>query len=396
MVLGFLLFEVLINRIAHGRIELFGAETVSSADNFDIGNAFFEESGANVEVKGFTEGAGFFGSVENSDLLAGLRQSSKESIGYERTIETDFYETDFMAFFVHLVDGFFHSVSAAAHNDNNVFSIGSTAVIEQMIISAGELGHFVHHFLNDSRGCEIILVRGLPVLEISIAVLSRTFLDRVLRVECAFFEIIDIIHIDEGFHFVVIDHVDLGNFVRSSETVKEMQERHFCFEGREVCNEREIHNFLNGTGSEHCKTGLAASHNVLMIAENIEGMSGDSTCADVEYGRHQFARDLVHVRDHEQKTLACSVSSGESACRKGTVNGTCSAAFGLHFGKSELLAEHVYSACGSPFVCNFRHRRRRSNGVDGRNFREGISDVAGGGIAVNRHLLHTKNNLRIQ
>ena len=49
-------------------------------------------------------------------------------------------------------------------------------------------------------------------------------------------------------------------------------------------DEREVHNFLYGVGSEHCKPGLAARHNVRMIAENIKRVRRKCTRAYVKDG----------------------------------------------------------------------------------------------------------------
>ena len=155
-------------------------------------------------------------------------------------------------------------------------------------------------------------------------------------------------------------------------------------------HEREIHNFLHGTGGEHGKTRLTARHHVLMIAENVQGVRRARARADVKHGGHEFARDLIHIGDHQKKTLAGGIRRGERARAERTVHGARGAAFGLHFGKFEFLAEHVHASGSRPFVRHFRHGGRRGNGVNGRNLRECVGDVAGGGIAVDRHLFHKK------
>ncbi len=173
-----------------------------------------------------------------------------------------------------------------------------------------------------------------------------------------------------------------------SETVEEVKERNFGFKRRKVCDQSEIHNLLNGVGREHRKTRLTACHNVRMVAENVKRMSSQSSRAYVENAGEKFARDFVHVRDHEEKTLRSGVGNRQSTCRKRSVNRACRACFGLHFRKFEFLTEHISSACGRPLVRNFRHRRGRSDRVNRRNFRERISYVARGGVTVNSHNFH--------
>ncbi len=394
MVLRLVLFEVLIYCIAHGRIELFGAEAVSAANHLDAGNALLEECGANVEVEGFAEGTGFLRPVEHRDFFTALGDRRDELVRNERAVQAYFDEADLVPLFVHLVDGLFHRVRAAAHDDDHVFRVGRAAIVEQMIISAREFIYLFHHLFDDGRGRVIIFIRRFAVLEVGIAVLRRALLDGVLWIERAALEIVDVLHIDERFHLVIVDHVDLGNFMRSAETVKEVQERHFGFQSGKVRHEREIHNFLYRTGSEHRKASLAACHNVLMVTENVQRMRRDRARGNVKDGGQQFARDLVHVGDHEQKALAGGVGGSQSAGGKGTVHSARCAAFRLHFGEPQFLAEHVHPARGRPFVRDLCHGGRRRDGIDRRDLREGIGDVAGGCIAVNRHLLHKKNNLR--
>ena len=96
-----------------------------------------------------------------------------------------------------------------------------------MIISSGKFVYLVHHFLNDSGRFVVIFIGGFLILEVNIGVLRGTLLNGVFGVERAFLEIFYIFHIDELFHFVVIESVYLLNFVAGSEPVKEVQERNF-------------------------------------------------------------------------------------------------------------------------------------------------------------------------
>ena len=131
-----------------------------------------------------------------------------------------------MPFFVHPVDGLFDRVRAAAHDDDDVFRVGRAHVVEEMIGPAGELGHLVHHFLYDRGRRVVIGVRGLAVLEVNVRILRGAALNGVLGVQRAGAEILDILHVDEGFHLVVVDDVDFRDFVAGAEPVEEVQEGH--------------------------------------------------------------------------------------------------------------------------------------------------------------------------
>ena len=284
-----------------------------------------------------------------------------------------------------VIDGFLGGVGAGAHDNDDFLRVGSAHVIEEVIFSAGEGGNFLHIFGDYSGNRSVIFIGGFSVLEVYVAVLRGAFLNGVFGVKGACAEFVDVFHVDELFHILVIDGVDLADFVAGAEAVEEVDERNFRFEGGEVRHEREVHGFLNGVGSEHRKTGLTASHNVGVVAENVKSVSGEGSCRNMENAGEKFARDLVHIGDHEEQSLTGGISGGESAGAKGAVNGARGTRLGLHFGKSQGLSEHVFNALSSPFVGVFRHGRGGGYGVNGGDFAESVSDVRCGGITVDGH-----------
>ena len=48
-----------------------------------------------------------------------------------------------------LCDGLLDGVGAGAHDDDDPLGIGITDVLDQFVVAAGELGEFVHLFLDD-------------------------------------------------------------------------------------------------------------------------------------------------------------------------------------------------------------------------------------------------------
>ena len=65
----------------------------------------------------------------------------------------------------------------------------------------------------------------------------------------------------------------------------------------------EVHDFLNVALAEHCETCLAASHDITVVTEDVQSLCRDCSCADVEHTRKLLSSNLVHVRDHQQKSL---------------------------------------------------------------------------------------------
>ena len=310
----------------------------------------------------------------------------------ERTIKADFEQADFFAMFGKVVDGLFDCFAARAHHYDNVLRIGRAVVLEQLVLSARQLFDLVHHALNYLGRGGVVFVGGFAVLEVDIRVLRRAFLVRVVGVERARFELAYLLHaarlFRELFDLVVFDAVDLVYLVACPEPVEEVQERDLGFERGEVSDEREIHRFLDGVAREHRKTGLAARHDVRMIAENVERVRGERACAYMEYRGKQLARYLVHIGYHEQQALARRICSGERACDERAVDSARSAALGLHFRNAKLLPEHVFTSGSSPFVGIFRHRGRRRYGIYRRDFRKSVRDMRRRGIAVDCHLYH--------
>ena len=114
--------------------------------------------------------------------------------------------------------------------------------------------------------------------------------------------------------------------------------------------------FLNAGRSEHGKTGLAAGHDVGVIAKNREAVRSQRAGGNMEDTREQFSRDLVHIRNHEQETLRSGKGCGQGAGSQRTMDDTGSAALRLHFHHMDRLAENIFAALLRPFVNVVSHR----------------------------------------
>ena len=398
VVLGLVFFKVLVDGKHHGGVEFLGTESVSAADDLDVLHALFQERGAYVEVERLAQRSGFLRSVENGDLLAALGNGGDERVRHEGTVQADFDKAVLLALCVELVDGFFHRLGARAHDDDDLFGVGSAHIVKQVVASARERVHLVHHLLHDGGRRKVVAVRRLAVLEVGVAVLRGAALNGMLGVEgaCAEFRHVlgKALLVEDRLHLLIGNDVDLGDFVRGTEAVKEIDERHACAERGQMRHEREVHDLLHRAARDHREARLTARHDVLMVAEDVQRMRGDRARGDVHDHGQQFARNFVHVGDHQQKSLRRGVRRRQRACRKRAVHRARSAALRLHLCNAELLSPHVQPSLSRPFIRGLRHGRRGGDGVDRRNFRESISDVRRGGIAVNRHLGHRKTSIK--
>ena len=256
-----------------------------------------------------------------------------------------------------------------------------------MILTAGQLRYLIHTFLHHTRYRIVELIGSLAVLEVGVCILRSTALMRMLRIHCTFAERLDGIHIRQLGHVFIIDDLYLLDLVRGTESIKEVQERHTSFNGGQMGNQRQIHNFLNGSGSQHGKPSLTASHYVRLITEDVQRLRGQGARAHMEYAGQQFAGDLVHVGDHQQQALGRGKGRGHGAGYQRAVHSASSTRLALHLNDVHRLAIDILTAGRCPFVTRFRHRRGRRNRVDGSYIAERVRNVRGGGIAINGQCL---------
>ena len=388
-VLGLVLCKVVVYCEYRCRRSILGAETVAAADDLYAAYALACECGNNVKIQRLAQCAGLFCSVEDRDLLYGLGDSCYKVLCNERSVKTNFDKTDLFACGVHVVDDLFRNVADRAHGDDNAVSVGSAVVVEGLVVCAQLFVDLVHVLLNDSGESVVVGVASLSVLEEDVAVLGRAAEHGVLGVDRALSESVYCVHVDHILEVFVVPSLDLLDLVGGTEAVKEVKNGHSALDSRKVSNGAEVHDLLRVGLSQHCKSGLTACVYVGMIAENVQRMGSNAACGNVDNAGQQLAGDLVHVGDHEQQTLGCSVGGGERTGCKRAVNGACGACLGLHFHNLYSLAEDVDSRLaenvlvgGGPGVCDLSHGRGRRDGVDSGNFGERVRNVRGSGVAV--------------
>ena len=170
--------------------------------------------------------------------------------------------------------------------------------------------------------------------------------------------------------------------MRGTEAVEEVAEGHAGVDGGEVGHQSEVHGFLGVVGAEEGKAGLTSGHDVLMVTEDGQGVGSEGTSRNMEDAGEKFASDLVHVGDHEQQALRGGEGGGQSTGDERAVHGASGTGFGLHFTDGDLLAHQVKLLLGSPLVDQFAHDGRRSDGVDGGDIAESISNVRSSGVTV--------------
>ena len=370
---------------------ILGTETVTAADNVNLAT-LSGESGNDVEEQRFTQRAGFLGSVKNGNLLCGSGDGFGKLLCAEGSVQTNLDKTDLFTLGGQIVDDFLGNVADGAHSDDNTICVGSAVVVEQLVVGA-ELGvDFVHVLLDDLGHSVVVLVASLTMLEEDVAVFVGTAHDRALGVERTLAERFDSVHVAHFLEVGVVPGFNLLDFVGGTETVEEVDERHSAFDSGEVGNSAQVHNFLGICFGEHCKTGLTASVDVGVVTEDVQRMRSDAACGNMEHAGKQLTRNFVHIGDHQQKTLRCSVGRGERTGGQGTVYRTCGTGFGLHFGDFDGRTEDVFLTLSGPLVNVVCHRAGGGNGIDTGYFGKCVGDICRRIVTV--HSLFLSNHWR--
>ena len=273
-------------------------------------------------------------------------------------------------------------VADGAHSDDDAVSVGCAVVVEQVVVGA-DLGIDLGHVLLDDGGQSVIdRVAGLTMLEEDVAVLVGTAHLGVLGVQRVLAELLDSLHVAHFLQVGVVPLLDLLILVRGAEAVEEVQEGNVALDGAQVCDRGQVHDFLDGALSQHGEAGLAAGHDVAVIAEDVQRLGRDGTGRYVKDAGQLLSCDLVHVGDHQQQTLGSGEGGGDSACTQCAVNSACGAGLRLHLDDLDLVAEDILLACCGPLVHRISHRRRRGNRIDGSNVGKRISYMRSRGVAI--------------
>ena len=381
LMLGLILLELVVNSEDGCGGRILRAQTVASADDGCL-HAGVCQSGDNVHVEGLTQGAGLLGAVEDSNLLGGCRDGCDQLVGTERTIQADLDDTDLLTVGVHVVDDFFCHVADGAHGDDDAVCIGRAIVVEQLIVGAELFVDLAHILLNDCGQLIVELVAGFTMLEEDIAVFVRAAHCRMLGVQRVLAERRNSVHVAHFLEVRIIPHSDLLDLVGGTEAIEEVQERNLAFDCSQMGNGRKVHDFLRVGLAHHGEAGLAASHNVGVITEDVQSVRRDGTCRNVEHAGQLLSGDLVHVGDHQKKTLGCGVGGGQSAGAEGAVNCTGCTGFGLHFDDLDGGAEDVLQTGCRPLVDKVCHGGRRGDGVNARDFSKRIGYMSRSIVAV--------------
>ncbi len=156
-------------------------------------------------------------------------------------------------------------------------------------------------------------------------------------------------------------------------------------ERRGVRDERHVVRLLHRRRSEHREARLADRHDVGVVAEDREPLSGERPRRDMQHGRCELTGDLVHVRDHEQQPLRRGERRRQGATLQRAVEGARRAAFALHLDDRRHATPEVRPLVARPLVGELCHRRRRGNRVDAADLAEPVCNRGSGLVPIDSH-----------
>ena len=373
--------HVVEHGLGHARREILGAQTVAAAH--DGGRfALFEEGGADILVEGLAQGAAFLGAVQHGKAGHAGRDGAQQMLGREGTVEAHFHKARALALFVQVVDRLFNDLTGRAHADDHAVGFRMAHVVEEVVLAARDGLHLLHVFHHNAGHGIVVEVGGLAVLEVNVRILGGAAHVRVFGIHGGGAEFGHLVPVHQVLDVFVVDDFDLLHFMGGAEAVEEVAERQAGVDGRKMGHQGHVHALLHRGGAEEGEAGLAGGHDVLMVAEDGQGVGGQGACRHMEDAGQQLARDPVHVGDHQQQALRGRVGGGQRTTGQLAVHNARGARFGLHFTHDDRLAQHVLPAAGGHFIHDLAHDRRRRDGVNGRRLRQGIGNMCCGVIAV--------------
>ena len=301
-------------------------------------------------------------------------------LGGEGTIQVDLDHADLLAALGEVIDDLVQGLADGAHGDDHALGVGCAVVVEQLVVTAGQLADGVHLLLDDLRQSVVGGVAGLAGLEEGVGVLQGGADGGVLGVEGVVAEALHGVPIQQLAQLVVVQQLDLLDLMAGAE----VHEGDGALDGAQVGDAADVHAFLHGGGGQHGKAGLTAGHGVGVIAEDGDGVGADGTGGDVHDARQHGTGNAEHGRDHQHQALGGGVGGGQRAGLQRAVHGAAGAGLGLELHQLHGLAEEVLFAVGGPVVDVVGHGAGRGDGVDGGDFGERIAYVCGGLVAVHR------------
>ena len=253
--------------------DILGAESITAANDADI-PVRCGYSTLYIQIQRFANSTWFACAVQYGNLLYRFRKLAEEMLYRERTVQMNVHDTHLFAFSQQSVGDILGNIGNRADGNDDTFCILCAIIVKQMIVTAGQAGNVIHISLHNVRNSQIEWVGCFAMLEIYIRIFSGSADNRMVRSHGMFSETGQCLFVDQRFQFIIIEDFYLLDFMTGTESIKEIDEWYTAFDGCQMGNSGQIHNFLRIGFSQHGTAGSTGGHYVLMITENRKRMVG--------------------------------------------------------------------------------------------------------------------------
>ena len=385
-----------------GGVGVLGRQAVAAADDRHLAGAVaVGDDAGNVQEQRLARRAHAFAAVEHRDALHGFRQGAQEVLRRERAVQVHLQKAVALARAVGLRAGvqvvarLLRGSRHAAHGHHDIGGVGGAVVVEHVMFAAGHAGHLRHNALDHVGQLVVCGVVRLTLLEVRVAVLHGGAQHGVLGVQSARTEAVERLGVHERGQLLGVGHVDARQLMGGAEAVEEMHEGDGCLHGGKVGDGGHVGGLLDASRAELGEPGVAARHDVGVVAEDAHGVGAHGAACHVQHAWQALAGDAIEHGHHEHQALAGREAGAQAACLQHAVDGGDGACLGLHLGQLHALAEHVQTALRAPAIGVLGHGRGRRDGVDGRHLGEVVGNVGRSLVAIDGYIVaHCEAPLR--
>ena len=269
LTLHLVLLQLVIHGEHGGGRRVLAAQAVTAADDLHIVPAGVGQRGDNVLIQRLALRAGLLGAVQHGDLPHGGGQRLDELLSGEGAEQAHLHQTHLLAVGVQVVDDLLGHVADGAHGHDDAVSVGGAVVVEQLIVGA-QLGvDLVHVLLHHGGQGGVVAVAGLAVLEEDVAVLVAAAHMGMLGVQGVLAELGHGVHVAHILQVLVVPDSDLLDLVGGAEAVEEVDEGDLALQRGQMGHGGQIHDLLDVALAQHGEAGLAAGHDVGVVAEDV-------------------------------------------------------------------------------------------------------------------------------
>ena len=227
--------------------EVLGGLAITTADDLLdlVQSAGFLKGRNDIESEWLTCSGDFLASVKDADALDGLWELGNEVVDGEWAVESDEDGTNLTTVLVEIVDSFFNGDAARTHQDNDFSSVSGAVVFEDFVLTTGDLLANLKCLDELVLDLTVNVVLGFLSLEPDGGTHAGAHAFWMLWVESAQTELLDFLVWDEWLDLFIVNHFDLLNSVRGSETVEGVDNWVGTLDCSQVGDNGEVHGLLH-------------------------------------------------------------------------------------------------------------------------------------------------------